>query len=434
MVNLVFFKLVRSKTKFFQMIGRGTRLCPDLFGPGLDKENFYIFDFCGNFEFFRCHPQGQPESRVPKPLRQRIFETRLDLLAALDEQSDPMLAPLRQQTAADLHSYVAAMNLDNFLVRPARPTVEPFQNRARWDSLSRSDLSDLHQHAAGLPSQLEDEPETAKRFDLLILNLQLALLRGEARAIEPLRNRVIKTASLLNDKGNIPAVQAQMPLIQRAQTDAYWQDVTAPQLEDLRRALRNLTQFIERQEQKVITTDFTDEIGEIKPGWLPNISDGVNKAQYRKKVEQFIRANEDVVVIHKIRWAMPLTPEDLETLDEMLFSAEEIGSETEFAQAFGAPNNLAEFVRGLVGLDRQAAKQKFARFLDGNTYNADQIQFVNYIIDNLTRNGTLEPAMLYERPFIDIHDAGPDGLFSDEDAAQLVALVREVNESVRGHK
>jgi hypothetical protein len=173
-----------------------------------------------------------------------------------------------------------------------------------------------------------------------------------------------------------------------------------------------------------------DEIGELKPGWLPDLSDGVNKAQYRKKVEQFIRANEHAVVIHKIRWAMPLTPEDLEALDELLFSAEEVGSETEFAQVFGTPNNLAEFVRSLVGLDRQAAKQKFATFLDGNTYNSDQIQFVNYIVDNLTRNGLLEPAMLYERPFIDIHDAGPTGLFSQEDASRLVALVREVNESV----
>jgi hypothetical protein len=174
-----------------------------------------------------------------------------------------------------------------------------------------------------------------------------------------------------------------------------------------------------------------DEIGELKPGYLPDLNDGVNKAQYRKKVEQFIRANEDAVVIHKIRWAMPLTPEDLEALDEMLFSAEEVGSETEFAQVFGTPNNLAEFVRSLVGLDRQAAKQKFATFLDGNAYNSDQIQFVNYIVDNLTRNGLLEPAMLYERPFIDIHDAGPTGLFSQEDASRLVALVREVNESVR---
>ncbi|GIK58041.1 MAG: restriction endonuclease subunit R [Chloroflexota bacterium] len=438
-VNLVFFKPVRSKTKFFQMIGRGTRLCPELFGPDQDKENFYIFDFCGNFEFFRYHPQGQPEARLPQPLRQRLFVARLELLAELRNRvslRNPVsndLEPLAQQTAADLHGYVAAMNLDNFLVRPARPYVEPFQNPARWQTLTRSDLADLHQHVAHLPSQLADDPETAKRFDVLIFNLQLALLRGESKAIEPLRNRIIHTAVLLNDKGSIPAVQARMPLIQQLQTESYWQDVTVPQLEDVRRALRGLTQFIERQAQKGIITDFTDQMGELRPGWLPDISDGVNKAQYRKKVEQFIRANEDAVVIHKIRWAIPLTPEDLAALDEMLFSAEEVGSEAEFAQAFGAPDNLATFVRGLVGLNREAAKRKFARFLDDKTYNADQIQFVNFIIEHLTRNGTMPPDMLWERPFVDIHDAGPTGLFSDTDADALLAVIEEVNGAVRGN-
>ncbi|MCB0030812.1 MAG: hypothetical protein KDE28_23030, partial [Anaerolineales bacterium] len=430
-VNLVYFKLVRSKTKFFQMLGRGTRLCRDLFGPGQDKKNFYIFDFGGNFEFFRYQPQGRPETRLQRPLRQRIFAARLHLLTALDEAADPMLKPLRQQTAASLHQYVAAMNLENFLVRPNRAQVEPFQQASRWQQLSRGDVADLHQHVASLPSQLADEPETAKRFDVLILNLQLALLRGEAKAIVPLRDRVVKTASLLNDKGNIPAVQDKMPLIQRVQTDAYWDDIDVTQLEDLRRGLRDLTQFIERAAQKEIITDFTDELGEIKPGELPELSAGVNKAQYRKKVQQFILANEDAIVIYKIRWAVPLTPADLEALDDLLFSAGDIGTVTEFARVFGTPTNLAAFVRSLVGLDRQAAKDKFATFLDGNTYNADQIQFVNFIIDNLTRNGTLALEMLYERPFIDIHDAGPQGLFSDDDIGRLVGLVREVNDSIR---
>ena len=430
-VNLVFFKPVRSKTKFFQMIGRGTRLCPDLFGPELDKENFYIFDFCSNFEFFRYNPQGRAESRTPKPLRQRIFEAQLALLAELREQNSAEHVPLAQQTAVALHRYVAAMKLDNFLVRPQRQYVEPFQDNGRWQSLSRSDIADLHQYVANLPSQLEDEPENAKRFDVLIYSLQLAVLRDETKAIAPLQNRVMKIASLLDERGNIPAVQAHMPLIQQVQTDSYWQDVTLPQLEDLRRALRDLTHLIQRQEQKIIITDFTDEIGEIKPSYLPEISDGVNRAQYRKKVEQFIRANEDAVAIHKIRWAIPLTAADLEALDQILFSAQVVESETAFAQAFGTPHNLAAFVRGLVGLDWQAAKEKFATFLDGNSYNADQIQFVNYIIDHLTRNGLMSPNLLWERPFIDLHDAGPDGLFTDEDTTQLVALVREVNESVK---
>ncbi|MCP4358183.1 MAG: DUF4145 domain-containing protein [Chloroflexi bacterium] len=337
------------------------------------------------------------------------------------------LEPLRRELADALHQTVQTMNLNNFIVRPKRPYVEPFQQRGRWDNLSRSDIADLSQHVAGLPAQLPDEPETAKRFDLLIYHLQLSLLHGETKAVESLQNRVMQMAFLLNEKGSIPAVQARMALIQRVQTEAYWQEITLPQLEDLRRALRDLTRFIERPKQNVVVTDFTDEFGKAKPTYLPEVSQGVNIIQYRRKVEQFIRANEDAVVICKIRWAMPLTPENLDALDEILFPAEAVGSESEFARAFGTPSNLAEFVRGLVGLDRQAAKEKFARFLDGNNYNADQIQFVNFIIDHLTKNGIMEPRLLWERPFVDLHDAGPDGLFVNEDAETLLETVRQIN-------
>ncbi|GJM42671.1 MAG: restriction endonuclease subunit R [Ardenticatenaceae bacterium] len=431
-VNLLFFKRVRSKTKFFQMIGRGTRLCENLFGIDQDKTHFLIFDFCGNFEFFRFNPQGRPAARQAKPLRQQIFEARLQLLQAIDDGNDPALVPLRQRIADALHATVAQMNLDNFLVRPKRPFVEPFQSRERWDQLSLTDHAELLREVAPLPSQQPNEEESARRLDLLLLRLQVAAIAGRTNEVETLRGRVLETAVQLTTREalNIPLVKAQEPLLNRLQTAEFWQEVTPSQLEDVRQNVRDLTRFIGRDKQKVLDTNFMDQIGELKPSYLPEIASGVDRVQYRKRVERYIRSLEDTAVIHKIRWAMSLTPDDLRQLDEMLFAADEIGSETAFVQAFGAPDNLAQFIRTLVGLDRKAAKAQFAAFLNESIYTPDQIQFVNYIIEHLTRNGTMAPEMLWERPFIDIHDAGPHGLFSDEEADNLVAVIHKINDSL----
>src|SRR5699024_4012686 len=85
-VNLVFFKLVRSASKFWQMLGRGTRLCPDLYGPGEDKKNFYVFDFCMNLEYFN-QPGAGKEGSVQKSLSQRLFEARAGLVAEIGRAS-----------------------------------------------------------------------------------------------------------------------------------------------------------------------------------------------------------------------------------------------------------------------------------------------------------------------------------------------------------
>jgi type I restriction enzyme R subunit len=431
-VNLLFFKRVRSKTKFFQMIGRGTRLCEDLFGLEQHKTQFLIFDFCGNFEFFRYNPKGRPAARLPKPLRQQLFETRLHLLETLDECGDPELIPLRQRVADALHETVSQMNLHNFLVRPKRPYVEPFQSRDRWDNLSLSDRADLLNEVAALPSQQPDEDESAKRLDLLLLRLQLAAVSGQTKELDTLRGRVLETAEQLTSRDalNIPQVRAQEPLLHRLQTAEFWQEVTPNQLEDVRHNLRGLTRFIVPEQQKLLDTNFMDQLGELKPTYLPEVASGVDKVQYRKRVERYIRGLADTAVLQKIRWAIPLTSGDLQQLDEMLFAAEEVGSEAEFAQAFGAPDNLARFIRGLVGLERKAAKEQFADFLNEAIYSPDQIQFVNYIIEHLTKNGMMTPEMLYERPFTDLHGSGPNGLFSPDEAKLLVTVLRKVNESV----
>ena len=445
-VNLVFFKAVRSKVKFLQMIGRGTRLCENLFGPGQHKTEFAIFDFCGNFEYFNQNPRGATGS-VAEPLGKRLFKQRLDLLALLREKHPaPATAqeprpgytedtgPQNEQQMQDalvdeLHGEVAAMNPNNFIVRTGGEHVARFAKRIAWHRLDGSAIADLRHHVAGLPSEQPADHIAARLFDLLCVNLQLSKLRN-GNDWPALQQRVVDIAAALETLQAVPIVKAELPLIQDIQTQEYWKDITLPMLEHLRRRLRALVHLIESQDTMgVVYTVLQDEIGQASETTLSDYSAGVNLAQYRRKVEAFIRANENHVAIAKLKHARPLTPTDLQELQRFFFSAPEVESQERFTQTYGE-QSLPRFIRSLVGLDRAAAKQVFARFLDGSRYSSQQIRFVEMIIDRLTTSGEIEPGQLYEPPFTGVHQQGLDGAFGDADADALVALVNEVNRLV----
>jgi type I restriction enzyme R subunit len=436
-LNLVFFKAVRSKVKFLQMIGRGTRLCPDLLGPGADKSEFYIFDFCGNFEYFNENPKGAVAT-LAEPLTKRLFKRRLDLLAVLPQgaavTTDALadkgpdyaaLFGLKKDVIGTLQTEVQAMNLDNFIVRTEREHVTHYKKPESWVQLDDAARSTLSRHVAGLPAELPAEHITAKLFDLICLNVQLALVRGTTDFVN-YRDRIIEIASELETKDSIPAVKAELPLIAEIQTEEYWRGITLPLIEHLRKHLRGLIQFIDRTSIKPVYTVLTDEIGAASEVALKDFSTGINLAQYRRKVERYIRDNENHIVIAKLRFNKPLTPSDLQELERFVYESDVVESRKRFEQGFGADRPLTLFIRSLVGLDRNAAKEAFGAFLDANRYSSQQIRFVEMIIDRLTQSGVVDPGQLYEPPFTGMHHAGLDGAFQDADADQIVSILGDI--------
>lgn len=437
-VNLVFFKAVRSKVKFLQMIGRGTRLCPNLFGPGLDKQEFYIFDFCGNFEYFNERPAGAV-SPISEPLGKRIFKRRLELLALLSATNDGgsrRVADDRGRYGNDpsvrdgiichLHAEVAAMNLNNFIVRTEREHVARFTDRAQWNTLDETSLVDLRDHVAGLPTELQSEHITAKLFDLICLNLQVAMIKS-TRDFVIYRDKVVELADALETKNAIPSVKARLVLIQDVQTEAFWKDITLPMIESVRRNLRGLIKFIERKSASPVYTALTDEIGESTDVQLKDFSTGINLAQYKRKVEAYIRANENHIVIAKLKYNKPLTPMDLNELERFVYESEPVENRTRFEECYGAERPLTVFIRSLIGLDRNAAKEAFGQFLDENRYSSRQIRFVELMIDQLTQSGVMDPGQLYEPPFTGLHYEGLDGAFPDNDAESIVSILIGIN-------
>ena len=446
-VNLVLFKIVRSKTKFWQMIGRGTRLCPDLFGLGQDKEFFYLFDYCQNLEFFQ-HNSETVNAPITKSLGQQLFTARLELIGELDKRQpgNPPINPaklnqlqeyqaaskepstdaeLRQELANLLYTEVAAMNTENFIVRPKQRFVEKYVNSAAWASLSIDDFLELSQEIAGLPSQLETETEEIKRFDVLVLKLQLAILRSDS-TFKRLQEQVKSLAGMLEEKSAIPFVQEQLALIQDVQTDEWWQDVTLPMLEVLRKRLRGLIKLIEKQKRQPIYTDFEDVMGDEIIVELPGFTALDNFEKFRAKARAFLRSHEDHVVIFKLRTNKQLTPSDLSELEKILLE-NKLGVEEDIDRAKEESHGLGLFVRSLVGLDREVAKQELAKFISGKNLNSNQIEFVDMIVNYLTAHGAMDAAILYESPFTDITPQGPEGLFTSTQVDELFSILEEVS-------
>jgi type I restriction enzyme R subunit len=445
-VNLVFFKQVRSKTKFWQMMGRGTRLCPDLFGPGQDKEFFRVFDYCQNLEYFGANPETK-EASSAKSLSERLFAARLDLVRALDEKrakpdglsagdqqpydaGEGAAPPSEEAIHADalktLQDTVSSLNLDNFIVRQHRRAVEKYRAPDVWQTIDDEKRAELIEEIAPLPAQRGFETEEAKRFDLLMFSFQLALLKGSKR-FDTLKKQLLEIASALEDQTGIPAIAQQADLIEAIQTDQWWEGITVPLLELVRLRLRNLVQHIEKSRKAVVYSNFADEIGDGVEHELPQVGEA-DFARFKAKARHFLRAHEDHIVLHKLRQGRPLTPIDLSELEKMLLDAG-IGEAGDIQRAREVSHGFGRFVRSLVGLDRAAVSEAFGEFLATGTATAAQIEFISMVVEHLIDQGVMDPALLYEPPFTDVAPTGPDQLFGEERVTQLFSKIEAINAS-----
>jgi len=280
----------------------------------------------------------------------------------------------------------------------------------------------LGKELAALPTELPGDGEEAKRFDLLLLKLQLAVLRNEP-TFERLKANVVEIAGLLEEKASIPMVAAQLPLIQDVQSEDWWKDVTAPMLETARKKLRELVRFIEKARRSPVYTNFADTVGEETEVALPGFGTPTNDlANFRAKARAFLRQHQDNPALVKLRRNQRLTAEDIVELERLL-TASGAGTPAEIAAVRDEAQGLGAFIRKLVGLDREAAKAAFAGFLTGKPLTANQIEFVNLVIDHLTEYGVIDAGELYDSPFTDVAPRGPDALFATELLNELVAIL-----------
>ncbi|KAA8818091.1 restriction endonuclease subunit R [Bifidobacterium rousetti] len=465
-VNLVFFKPVMSRTKYWQMLGRGTRLCADLFGPGKDKTEFLIIDCCRNVAFFNEHFE-ESNGYTGRSARERLFLLRLGLLETLDRAaaedpklperlasaafggSDDDLAHYRSGLVRILNGIVGGMDPDgNVLVRPHRLDIETLSNKDWWASVT-NDKTVRAAGLAGLPTTFDDGEDTgtmssrtrARWFDLRVYTYELALLRAKAEASEDAGGadsgdggasgygveepgispdkacqdiRGVAEQLLDPQKRNIPGIAECAELLEAVAGEDWWTDVTVPMLETARKRIRTLVRYVNNTRRNIVFTDFEDELTIEAESGVTGGGDvaAVDMERFREKAGAFLRGLENDITLARVRMGSQLTELDLRRLERMLLD-NGVGSEQDIEAAAELSGGFGLFIRSLVGLDRNAVETAFARFLDGKRYNARQIRFVNLIVRELTANGAMDGSRLYESPFIDMDANGPEGVFPD---------------------
>ena len=419
--NLVFYKPVKSLTKFWQMVGRGTRLSKNLFGHGLDKKEFLIFDFCENFEFFEVNPKGIKTNTI-KSVSQRLFELRLRLMVVLSKEEDSVLKDYSEQILNRLIGQTQALDLQSFIVRQHLQTVEKYREPSAWIDLSDLDIKEIFDHIAPIVLEV-DTDELAKRFDLILLDIQLKTKTGE-KAIEELTKRVRLTASKLSKKGSIPKVAEKMDIIRKAQEENFWKGAEIPIIEKIRIELRSLIQFLDSDSTNIVTTHFEDEIGE---GTIKDLSFNLNDLDaYKRKVERYLKENNNHTTIYKIRNNLQITETDIKELERMLFDQGSLGTKEQFVEAYGE-QPLGRFIRSIVGLEAKVAKELFGKILGNQNLNARQIKFMDTIINYLNVKGVIDPALFFEPPFTDISSNGISDVFDDSTTDKIISLLDEIN-------
>ena len=421
-VNLVFFKKVRSRTKFWQMIGRGTRLCPGLEcvdgndGAYTGKRYFFIFDYCGNFEFFR-QSKKDLECTAQASLSENIFRKRVRLMAKFQGSAfgDESFQLWRKELLDDCQQHVAALNTELFTVQLALKHVEKFKTSEAFANLSEEDLHNLEKELAPLIHY--DEPDNlALRFDNFMYGFMLDVLKNNARKKSDIAT-LVKTVRALQKLTSLPQVAAKLDLLKQIDRKDFWKDINIRTLEDIRRELRSLIQFLGGDEKTPIITNLNDPVLESEEGDILYAEDVFEN--YEKKVNRYIEEHRDSPAIYNLIHNIPMTPEDYKELERIF--TQELGTREDYYKAFqDTPFGL--LVRKIAKLDHEAVRHAFSEFINDNSLNSRQIEFVKKIILYIEQNGYIEDLSVLTKPPFD----KPTKLFGF-DSVQQKNLIFAIN-------
>jgi len=429
-VNLVFFKKVRSKAKFWQMIGRGTRLCKGLTctdqidGEYTDKKRFLIFDYCGNFEYFRTHKEGF-ESRDSKSLTENIFGKKIRLAVMLQESTyaEDDFQAWRSELVGECFTQIQDLNTDLISVRLRMQSVEKYKKPGAFNYISEGDKGELLQHIAPIV-RLDDTDEYAKRFDNFMYGLMIASMEQMPSFVHA-QKQLRDMGTLLERKVSIPQIKAKLPIIKEVNTDAFWEANDILLFEKVRKELRELIKFIVEQgpDKDPIITHLTDPIIDRQEGI--QLEAAYDFEDYRAKVNRYVNENGDTLAIYKLTHNIPLAPGDYQELERVLTS--ELGSKEDYEREFGdTPFGL--LVRKIAKLDHDAAMAAFSQFINDQSLNQRQIAFVHKIINHVEQNGYMESVTMLTKPPFD-KPLSFTRLFDKKMQVAIMAAINKVKEN-----
>lgn len=419
-LNLVFFKKVMSKAKFWQMIGRGTRLCPDLL-DGADKTQFYIFDFCGNFAFFRMS-QGKPV-HAQLSLQGALFRLKGEIVYKLQDiaYQTEELVPFRQALVKELLGKAQELNRDNFAVKQHLRAVERFSKEETYQGLVYDDIREMEEELCPLILPDADDPK-ALRFDALLYGIELAYMVGKTST--KARRDLVRQAEAVASVGNIPEIQEQKELLDRILHTDYLERAGLNEFEHIRKSLRDLMKYVLPSGHSY-STNFDDQILETE--WHESQLETDDLKNYRAKAEFYVREHQDSPAIAKLKSNLPLTQQDVAELESILWS--QVGTQEDYEAEYGE-KPLGEFVREVVGMDMKAAKEAFSVYLNDVNLDDRQIYFVNQIVEYIVQNGLMKDlSVLQKPPFTDLGSISQ--VFDAGNWKKIREIIQKINANAR---
>ena len=425
-VNLVFFKKVRSKTKFWQMIGRGTRLCKGVEfldsvdnKSYIDKKRFYIFDYCSNFEFFREN-QNITDGGMVKSLSENIFGKKISIIKKLQENKE--YEDFRDELIDSVHTQISNLNTEQFHINLERRAVENFKNKEKLNFISDEDKNTLLKKIAPLVF-MNDKDEKAKRFDNIIYSIILMILENNSVS-KGNKKIVCYYMDKLEEVSGITAVKNKLSLIKEIKSEEFWREKDILKFEYVRTEIRDLIKLIEDGNRKIKYTDFEDVITERKEG--EKIDSPYEFDDYRLKVNRYIEENKNNEVIYKLRNNMPLSEKDYKEL-EMIFTVQ-LGSKDDYEREFGE-TAFGILVRKIAKLEHEAVMKAFSNFINEQSLNSQQIAFVNKVIEYISENGYIENQNLTKAPFD--RPVKFINLFNSEKRSEFLGILTEINSNAQ---
>lgn len=419
-LNLVFFKKVMSKAKFWQMIGRGTRLCPGLL-DGADKNQFYIFDFCGNFAFFRMS-QGKPV-HAQLSLQGALFRLKGEIVYKLQDMAyqTEELVPFRQALVKELLGKTQELNRDNFAVKQHLRAVERFSKEETYQGLVYDDIREMEEELCPLILPDADDPK-ALRFDALLYGIELAYMVGKTST--KARRDLVRQAEAVASVGNIPEIQEQKELLDRILHTDYLERAGLNEFEHIRKSLRDLMKYVLPSGHSY-STNFDDQILETE--WHESQLETDDLKNYRAKAEFYVREHQDSLAIAKLKSNLPLTQQDVAELESILWS--QVGTQEDYEAEYGE-KPLGEFVREVVGMDMKAAKEAFSVYLNDVNLDDRQIYFVNQIVEYIVQNGLMKDlSVLQKPPFTDMGSISQ--VFDAGNWKKIREIIQKINANAR---
>ena len=442
-LNLVFYKKVKSKAKFWQMIGRGTRKCKDIYGVGQDKKDFLILDFCRNFSYFEMKDSfDEDNTKLGKSLSSRIFENKIKMiykLQNLEYQMDEKYKKLWGNLVNEVYTLISGLNEENISVRTKISYVKKYKNIDSIKNLEEKDVDEIIKNLSSLPFPIHEKNEIEKKFENLILKTQLKLF--DNKKIENEKIEISDIVKGLAKKGNIKEIQKKSEYIMKIIKDEnYLKNIDILELKNLEDVIEPLTIFLDNNGKHLnyIVGDFEDtyistEVKDINVFASAYINS-------KEKFQKYLDKNKSLLSIKKLRNNIELDNEDLKELKQFLYSNEEVNLEVlknennseieKISSLYGENESFGIFIRSLIGLDREAINKEFSEFLNKEKFNSNQIELINLIIENIVKYGAYSKS---EIPKLsnDILGKSIDNIFTDRnDLQKIVDIVNKINSNV----